>query len=467
MPQSITDLTNKANAFKGEGRLAEAIAVHETIVKMAPGNAVTLHNLAAALGDAGRNAESAEKAEQAFAAGLDAPETWLVYARALVGVEKFSEAEAAFRNVLAKRPADAVAHRELAQLTWMLTGELDKTLSTLNEAISSHPEVLDLSITRAHILGQTGDLDGEYREILAALARGGGAPALEIAATNAALAARDFSAALQHARRAAAAMPNETTSLQGLCRALLAAGDPFEAALVAQDLHTRFPLDQLFTALLATAWRLLSDERYFTLYDYANFVMTVPLDTPKGWSTLDLYLADLCEALDRRHRYAAHPFDQSVRHGSQLSSILMIDEPALKAYAEAAAGPITRYQDSISIGDDPLRRRNKGGHEIATAWSIRLPSSGFHVDHVHPQGWISSACHIRLPETVGGDSRAGWLKFGEPGVPTTPSLEAEYFVEPKPGVLALFPSYMWHGTVPFEGKTSRLTVAVDILPRPQ
>ena len=40
----------------------------------------------------------------------------------------------------------------------------------------------------------------------------------------------------------------------------------------------------------------------------------------------------------------------------------------------------------------------------------------------------------------------------------------EHFVEPKPGMLALFPSYFWHGTVPFEDGGRRLTAAFDVVP---
>ena len=32
--------------------------------------------------------------------------------------------------------------------------------------------------------------------------------------------------------------------------------------------------------------------------------------------------------------------------------------------------------------------------------------------------------------------------------------------------LALFPSYMWHGTVPFTGAKPRLTFAFDLVPGP-
>ncbi len=47
---------------------------------------------------------------------------------------------------------------------------------------------------------------------------------------------------------------------------------------------------------------------------------------------------------------------------------------------------------------------------------------------------------------------------------TRPKLEAEHFVKPPPGLLVLFPSYMWHGTVPFSGEAPRLTVAFDLIP---
>ena len=38
-------------------------------------------------------------------------------------------------------------------------------------------------------------------------------------------------------------------------------------------------------------------------------------------------------------------------------------------------------------------------------------------------------------------------------------------MRPKPGRLALFPSYMWHGTVPFTTDESRLTIAFDAVPK--
>jgi hypothetical protein len=49
-------------------------------------------------------------------------------------------------------------------------------------------------------------------------------------------------------------------------------------------------------------------------------------------------------------------------------------------------------------------------------------------------------------------------------VATAPKLDPEHFVKPEPGMLVLFPSYMWHGTAPFGGKEPRLTIAFDVAP---
>jgi hypothetical protein len=44
-------------------------------------------------------------------------------------------------------------------------------------------------------------------------------------------------------------------------------------------------------------------------------------------------------------------------------------------------------------------------------------------------------------------------------------LPPEHLVKPEPGLLVLFPSYMWHGTVPFASEQKRLTCAFDIVRR--
>ncbi|MFO0286777.1 MAG: putative 2OG-Fe(II) oxygenase [Brevundimonas sp.] len=42
-------------------------------------------------------------------------------------------------------------------------------------------------------------------------------------------------------------------------------------------------------------------------------------------------------------------------------------------------------------------------------------------------------------------------------------MPAERWVQPQRGLLALFPSYMWHGVQPFS-EGVRLTIAFDVMP---
>lgn len=465
MAASLNELNERANELKAAGRTDEALAAFRAIVDIAPGNPVVMHNLAGALGDAGRNREAVEWAERAIRAGIKAPETWLVLARAQAAEGNHQEAVNSFLDALRRRPVDSAAQKELAQLIWMVTGDSARALAVLNQAITDFPQALDLRLVRAQIVGQTGDAKGEYEEVLTAmkLARTRH-PHLEMAASNSALAAGEHEAALVHARAAAEAAPADPAVSQALCRALLAVGEALEASRLVSRLRAQFPLDQFYVALQATAWRMLGDERYHAVYDYERFVAGFPLSCPRGWNSAEQYVEDLTEALDRHHQYKTHPFGQSVRHGSQLPSLTTIEDPVISVVGEAVRGPITSYIAKIGVGGDPLRIRNRGGYKLFSIWSIRLASSGYHINHVHPQGWLSSASHLRFPAAKDADDRSGWLTFGEPGIPTTPKLGAEHFVRPQKGVMVVFPSYMWHGTVPFSGETTRLTIAGDSVP---
>jgi hypothetical protein len=37
-------------------------------------------------------------------------------------------------------------------------------------------------------------------------------------------------------------------------------------------------------------------------------------------------------------------------------------------------------------------------------------------------------------------------------------------IQSRPGTLVLFPSYLWHGTIPFHAEQTRTTIAFDVVP---
>ncbi|MGI9170763.1 MAG: putative 2OG-Fe(II) oxygenase [Caulobacteraceae bacterium] len=455
-------LTAHGAALKALGRLDEARITYERAAAAAPASAVAEHNLASVLGDLERFAESEAATRRAFAKGLDAPETWLIHARALLGQSRLGEAETAYRAAIARCPDLVDAQGELAQLLWMRTGDAATAAAALDAAIGAFPGLEPLKLRKGELLHAAGDLTGAYDAV--AIADGPTAgPMSHIAAARLAVWSEP-ARALAHASRAVAAAPDNLGALSALCEAHLALGDGAAATAIAEDLRRRAPMDQHAIGLLATAWRLTGDPRYERIYDYDAFVGQSRIDTPDGWPDLETYLADLAVAVGRLHAFHTHPIGQSVRHGSQTSqSLTHSTDPAIRAFFQAVDGPIRRHIRALGDGDDLVRSRRSRDYDFSGIWSVRLRSTGYHTDHLHPKGWLSSACYIALPGAV-ERGHEGWLKFGEPGVRTTPPMPAERFVKPEPGLLVLFPSYMWHGTVAFSGEEPRLTIAFDVVP---
>jgi tetratricopeptide (TPR) repeat protein len=456
-------LTAYGAALKLEGRHEDAADAYRRAAEIAPASGVAEHNLAGALGDAHRFAESEAATRRAFAKGLDAPETWLVRGRALQGLYEFEEAEEAFRQAIRRRPAYASAHGDLAQLIWMRTENLGEACEALDAALSANPSDAPLALAKAKLLEYTGDKGEAYGALSGPLARGGADPELLVTAALLSM-ADNPGLALAHAEEAAAVAPGSGPVNAALCQANLALGRAEVAAGIAEGLCRDWPLDQYPVALAATAYRMLGDPRYGALYDYDRLVRVQTIDTPAGWSTLNDYLGELATRLRALQKLRGHPIGQSLRHGAQTGqSLERSNDPVIAAFFTAIDAPIRAYIDVLRGHDDVLGRRVGKGYRFSGAWSVLLRPGGYHVNHLHPMGWISSACHIALPAAV-ERGHEGWLKFGEPDVRTDPPLGPEHFVKPRAGDLVLFPSYMWHGTVPFGGEEPRLAAAFDVLP---
>jgi tetratricopeptide (TPR) repeat protein len=461
MAKSANDLQAEARQLKQAGRLADAIALYEAAVALEPANTFARHNLAAALGDAGRWVEAEAQLRAGFAAGLNAGESWLVLARSLEAQRRMDEALQAYRTAIARKATLYDAHRELAQLAWMTGGDSRRAVADLDVAVRNAPRDAMLRILLSQALEYSGRPDEAYRVIgeLRRIAPTDGS--IAGMAAHSAIGLGHIAEAVQHGAEAARLAPQEVFAVLSHTAALLAAGRPVEAAAPAIHAVRMQPNNQAAIAYLATAWRMSGNPQYRQLYDYEALVTTAIIAPPPGWASLEHYLADLAAALRDIHVFREHPFNQSLRHGSQVQNILQHDHPAIRALPGALDAPIRGYISRLGRAPDPVRARNAGGYQIQGIWSVLLHPDGYHTDHMHPEGWISSAFYV---EPVDRPGHEGWIRFGQPGSATSPALEAEHYVKPEPGMLVLFPSYMWHGTVPFGGDQTRLTCAFDLIP---
>jgi uncharacterized protein (TIGR02466 family) len=210
------------------------------------------------------------------------------------------------------------------------------------------------------------------------------------------------------------------------------------------------------------AWRLANDDRSAWLESDPELVQVSDLN-----ATLPP-LDELGDVLRKLHVAKGEYADQSVRGGTQTDGPLLARiDPVIRRLRQAIATAVKAYVSRLPEPDPrhpTLSQRRDRRIRFSGSWSVRLRGGGRHANHTHPQGWISSALYIALPSPTPSDrAGAGWFTLGQPQDQLGVELEPWRKIEPKAGHLVLFPSWMWHGTLPF-AQGERLTVAFDVRP---
>jgi tetratricopeptide (TPR) repeat protein len=240
-------------------------------------------------------------------------------------------------------------------------------------------------------------------------------------------------------------------------------GDAAEAGRLLEGITAAQPDNLTAWALLEVAWRATSDPRHDWLVGNPRLYRSMDL------SLKDSELQEIAAVLRTMHKAQAQPLGQSVRGGTQTPGQLFLrTEPQLAVLISALTDSIRSFVDQLPSADPahPLLKHRTSGLAFGPSWSVRLTDGGFHAAHFHPSGIISSACYVSLPDAVRtGAEQEGWLEIGRPPPELALSLEPLEVIEPVPGRLVLFPSFLFHGTRPFAAG-ERLTVAFDLVPVP-
>lgn len=418
---------------------------------LAPRDALIAHSFARTTLEAGRPAAAFFAAAAALA-----PQDGSVilgHAAALFHEGRAGEAIARLETMLAAHPLWLDGHRSLAALRGQM-GE--NPLANIAAALDRNPRSPELHHLAIAIALQARDLPRAEAAVQAARAALGDAAWLylnagHIASESGAIAEADtyFAAAGASADPGAAWMH---------ARHLIRAARPEAAAALLEPMLGQ-PGAHALWPYLSLAWRMTGDDRAQWLEGDPRLAGVYDIGLPAE------DLAALAQHLRGLHLAKAAPLDQSVRGGTQTDgNLLLRAEPAIRDLKARLLAIVAQHVAQLPDADPahPTLPARRVPQRIAGSWSVRLTGAGFHTDHVHPQGWFSSALYLALPETLGrGEAdHAGWLSLGE-ARELVPGLAPYRLVEPRQGRLVLFPSTMWHGTRPFTAG-ERLTIAFDI-----
>ncbi len=97
-------------------------------------------------------------------------------------------------------------------------------------------------------------------------------------------------------------------------------------------------------------------------------------------------------------------------------------------------------------------------------WRVKLMKAGFQKPHIHSGGWISGVLYLKIPKQI--KDNKGSIAFSLHGYDYRKEKDDIPYKEhaPSEGELILFPSSLFHWTIPFESDEERQCIAFDVVP---
>lgn len=430
----------------------QAIPSLRKAAQLAPTSARIAHSLARTLYEAGL--PSLEDYGRALRLAPTDTEILSGMTSAFVTEGEADAAIAGLDRILSRSPHWADGHVLLAKLRWA-QGEREQFARSFEAAVKTMPQNLDLWRLWLIALNHA----GQWEEVLRVIALGQEAIGEQLvfrvheAIAYAEMGEFDRAESLFEPL---ADVDDATVQIRRI-RHYLRWKRPADADAIIEKWLDR-PEAFMFWPYASIAWRMLGNPRWDWLEADDSFVGVY--DIAARLPPLDV----LADKLRKLHTLSGQPLEQSLRGGTQTDGDIFTHiDPVLVKLREAIRTTVAEHIAKFPAREEghPLLGPPREPIRFSGAWSVRLSGGGFHANHVHPAGWISSALYIVLPGDL-GQGEAGFLTLGDPAAPNFQiDVQPLRTVEPKPGRLVLFPSYMWHGTRPF-GEGERMTVAFDV-----
>jgi Flp pilus assembly protein TadD len=383
---------------------------------------------------------------------------------------RFAEAEQLYREILKRAPGHPAAATLLARLA-LRTGQLTEARTLLEIAVASAPDYM-----QAHVaLGDCHDQASRpelarpaYRRALALMPEQAGAL---VALGNLAQQANDDHGASKLYRYALSVQPNSAPASNNLAAASLKLSDPSEALAATDQVLKTNPAHVRALAYRTVALRALGrNAEADWLIGFKDLIRSTNLDVSETYPNLTSFNVDLVQTLETHPNLSSDwdPSKRAIRGGAIVPRLFEHETPVIITLERALRAMI----DTIiaDLPDDPTHpylSRKPEAYDL-DIWGNLLRRSDHQSAHIHNLGWMSGVYYVAIPDADGEeDPRAGWIEFNRPGY-GIPNLAGEAGIEairPEAGMAILFPSYVWHGTIPFIGTGQRVSIAFDLHPR--
>ncbi len=336
-------------------------------------------------------------------------------------------------------------------------GELEEAASLLDRACRRFPETEALHEELAHALARLGDVEAAL-----ACARGREAAWAPVFA---------FALLARHGRRSetaeleaavAAVRPADPNLLES--RAKRVRGDPLALLNLSEEVLSHDPASAHALHHKAVALAQLGRRgEAAELMGLDRFLSVAPLPTPPGFGGAEVFREVLRAEIMANSSLHPDPVGHATRFGLRTRVFPAPGDRAATALIESIRNAVSAYADALAGGHPFVRGRPD--RATFTPWALLFRGAGHQVAHHHPGCWLTGVYYVsaRRESPGSGAAHPGAIRIGIlpecSGIePPWPVLE----IEPVPGTLLLFPSFVPHETVPPGDGAERISVAFDV-----
>lgn len=145
-------------------------------------------------------------------------------------------------------------------------------------------------------------------------------------------------------------------------------------------------------------------------------------------------------------------------------NLLKRPEASFQKLATLIRSQVLGYKARFSDSSDVLIVSFPEEIEFTSSWYLRMKQGGYLSSHIHEEGWISGCVYLKLPAK--NSDHEGSFAYGTDG-DDYPRLHDNFpsqIVDVQVGDLVLFPSSVFHRTMPFHSDQDRICVAFDVKP---
>ncbi len=369
-----------------------------------------------------------------------------------------------YRKSIAHNPLYLESHINLNELLWE-TGQTEHFLSSYLHVLATHPADPSLTFAYAKALVRTNNIEQTIHflthlpEVLKQHAD------YYYLMGQCLMEQKQYQQALAWQAQGIGLIDSQGLHIISYARNLIKCNKSDIAEPLLSAYLKKYPDDQSAIACLSVCWRLANLDQESLINDYQHMVKVYDVVEPSSSQTSQEYCQQLNEYLSRLHTAKNQPLEQTLYKGTQTRGNLFADnDPVITALVNKLSVCIDTYINELTENTCEYSIKRAENYRFAGSWSVRLNKQGYHGVHVHPMGWLSAVFYVEVPNSDEKSlaNKAGWLKFGESDLVDAAKLPAAHFVQPRAGQVVIFPSYMWHGTVPLLEVGQRTTIAFDV-----